>query len=170
MLNYNIRISGIKNGSHEFFFNIENSFFESFVNSEVRNAKINAHALLVKEANKLQLSLTIHGVICNLLCDLCANEIKMPVSNSLSILIQESNYNIENTDEILYVKPNQHEIDISHLIYEAIILSIPMKREHNEEYGNKCDQSVIELLDIYESKEKTQDPRWEKLTKVKDLI
>ena len=45
---------------------------------------------------------------------------------------------MEDTDEIIFVKEEDGHIDISQLIYETIILSIPSKIEHKlDENGNK---------------------------------
>ena len=40
MLAHTVRISGIKDGSHEDFFDINGKFFESFINSDVTNCEI----------------------------------------------------------------------------------------------------------------------------------
>ena len=171
MLVYTVRISGLKDGSHKDFFDINGKFFESFVNYDVTNCEIKVISVLMKDGNKLKLNLDLKGEIYNLLCDLCASEITIPVDNSISILIHENEEEIDNTDEIIYIKPNQHEIDVSQLIYEGIVLSIPSKIEHSGKGNNKCNNEMKVLLDKYaEKNEDRNDPRWEKLNKLKDLI
>ena len=171
MLAHTVRISGIKDGNHEDFFDINGEFFESFVNSDVTNCEIKIVSVLIKEGNKLELTLSLKGEINNLLCDLCATEITIPVDNSISVLLHENEEEIDNTDEIIYIKPNQHEIDVSQLIYEGIVLSIPSKIEHSGKGNNKCDNEMKVLLDKYAEKtEGRNDPKWDKLNKLKDLI
>lgn len=171
MLDYKVRILGVKDGSHEDFFDINGEFFESFVNSDVTNCKIKVVSMLIKDRNKLKLNLGFKGKIYNLLCDLCASEATIPVNNSISVLLHENDEEIDNTDEIIYIKPNQHEIDVSQLIYEGIILSIPSKIEHRGKGNDKCDNEMKVLLDKYAEKTKDRnDPRWDKLNKLKDLI
>lgn len=170
MLNCSVRISGIKDGTHEYFFNIDNQFFEAFVNSEVTDSKIKVSAILLKDLKKLKLSLKISGNISNLICDLCASKISIPVSNTLSVLIEETDLNQEDTDEVIYVSPSQHTIDISQLIYECIIFSIPIKREHSGGKNDKCDKNMKILIDQYTKQKKISDPQWSELNKLKDLI
>ena len=171
MLAHTVRISGIKDGNHEDFFDINGEFFESFVNSDVTNCEIKIISVLMKDGNKLKLNLGLKGKIYNLLCDLCASEITISVDNSISVLLHENEEGIDNTDEIIYIKPNQHEIDVSQLIYEGIVLSIPSKIEHRGKGNNKCDNEMKVLLDKYAEKtEDRNDPRWDKLNKLKDLI
>tara|TARA_B100001142_G_C14079102_1_gene556680 strand:- start:115 stop:627 length:513 start_codon:yes stop_codon:yes gene_type:complete len=170
MLNYNIRILGVKDGNHEYFFNIDSEFFESFIDSEVTNSEIKVCATLFKDGNKLKLSLKFSGEIHNFFCDLCANQIVVSIENSISVLLQESELELEDTDEIVYIQPNQHELDISQLIYEGIIFSIPSKREHSGKEEDICDKEMIALLNKYTEKEEKNDPRWDELNKLKDLI
>ena len=79
MLAYTVRISGVKDGSHEDFFDINGKFFESFVNADITNCKIKVISVLMKYGNKLKLNLGLKGEIYNLFCDLCASEITVPV-------------------------------------------------------------------------------------------
>ena len=168
MLEYNIRISGNKNGKHDYFFNVDEKFFERFVGHDITKAQIEIIATLWKNNDKLKLSLNINGFIYGLLCDLCASEIDVKISNSLSVLLQFSQEKIEDTDEIMYVQTNQNKIDISHLIYEGVILSIPTTIKHLNE--SECNKETILLLKKYSEKDKRTDPRWEQLNKLKDII
>ena len=171
MLAHTVRISGIKDENHEDFFDINGEFFESFVNSDVINCEIKVVSVLIKDGNKLKLNLGLKGKIYNLLCDLCASEMTISVDNSISVLLHENEEEIDDTDEIIYIKPNQHEIDVSQLIYEGIVLSIPSKIEHRRKGNDKCDNEMKVLLDKYAEKtEDRNDPRWDKLNKLKDLI
>jgi uncharacterized metal-binding protein YceD (DUF177 family) len=171
MLVYTVRISGVKDGSHEDYFDINGKFFESFVNADITNCKIKVISILIKDGNKLKLNLSFKGEIYNLLCDFCASEMSISVDNSISVLLHESEEKMDDTDKIIYIKPNQHKIDISQLIYEGIVLSIPSKKEHLGEENDKCDNEMKVLLDKYAKKNKEKnDPRWDKLNKLKDLI
>ena len=171
MLGYTVRISGIKDKSHKSFFDINGEFFESFVNSDVTNCNIKVVSVLKKDGNKLKLNLIFKGEIHNLLCDLCASQVTISVNNNISVLIHKSEQQMNDTDDIIYINPNQHEINISQLIYEGIILSIPSKKEHKGSENDKCDNEMKVLLNKYAKNNKQRnDPRWDKLNKLKDLI
>ena len=171
MLEYNIRISGIKDGNHEYLFELDNKFFDTFNSSEITNADIKVTSILNKDGHRLKINLQIDGIIKSILCDLCASEMDIKISNSFSVLLKETEEYLEDTDEIIYIKSMQNEVDISHLIFEGIELSIPSKREHSDEKDDKCDKDMMALLDKYgEKKETKNDPRWDGLNKLKDLI
>ena len=59
MLVYTVRISGIKDGSHEDYFDINGKFFESFVNYDITNCEIKVISMLIKDGNKLKLNLCL---------------------------------------------------------------------------------------------------------------
>ena len=170
MLNYNIRVSGIKDGNHEHIFNIDDKFFESFVGSDVTNSIIKVNCNLYKDGNKLKLSLKITGNILNFNCDLCASPINLPIKNSINVILEKTDREVEDTDEILYIQTNQSHLNVSHLIYECIILSIPSKIEHSGAENDRCNKEMILLLDKYANKERKNDPRWDNLKKIKDII
>ena len=71
---------------------------------------------------------------------------------------------------MIYVLPNQQQLQINQLIFEMINLSIPSKRTHNksEQEEGKCDKEMLELIEKYATKIKQEvDPRWEVLDKLK---
>ena len=85
-------------------------------------------------------------------------------------MIKESEKETESTDEVIYVLPNQYQLQINQLIFEMINLSIPSKRTHNksEQEEGKCDKEMLELMEKYATKTKQEiDPRWEVLNRLK---
>ena len=170
MLNYNIRISGIKDGNHEQIFNIDDKFFESFVGSDITNSTIKVNCNLYKDGNNLKLSLETKGNILNFNCDLCANPIILPIKNSINVVLERTDREVEDSDEILYIQTNQSHLNVSHLIYESIVLSIPSKIEHSGAENDRCNKEMILLLDKYANNKRKNDPRWDNLKRIKDII
>ena len=74
----------------------------------------------------------------------------------------------EETDDVAVVDPDSHDFDVSTLIYEYIILAIPMHRVHPE---GQCNPEVIALLSKEETPDETEeetiDPRWAALKNIK---
>ena len=175
MKGYYIHISGLKEGQHEYYFKIDSQFFEEFEGSEIKDCSLEVFAILTQELNKLSLSLQINGTIFNLLCDICNSKMKINISNLCSFLLKGEDLKINNWDEgeedIIYIMPEQQKINISKLIYESIILSIPTKKTHGSElFNEKCDGNMISLINKYSEKKSIKDPRWKDLDKLKDLI
>ena len=170
MNEYRIRIRGIKEGIHSFTFEIKDSFFKAFSQSEVRCANIIATVLLEKENNKLELSIELNGKVNHLLCDICAEDISVDISSITKMIIKETSENLESTDEVIYVNSNENELSIDHLLFELITLSLPNKRQHpeNEDGTTNCNIEMINLIDKYNNvEEKSSDHRWDALKDLK---
>ena len=88
MNKYQIIIGGIEEGIHSFTFDIKDSFFKAFSQSEVRCANIIATVLLEKENNKLELSIELNGKVNHLLCDICAEDISVDISSITKMIIK----------------------------------------------------------------------------------
>ena len=165
-----IRIAGLNDGEHRQAFEIKDKFFKAYEDSEVKAGKFIVNTLVVLRGLDRKLTINIEGTITNLLCDYCAKRLGWAISTTLNFVIKESENETESTDEIIYILPNQHQLDINQLIFEMINLSIPNKRTHNksEQQNGKCDKKMLQLIEEYATKTNNEtDPRWEVLNKLK---
>ena len=165
-----IRIAGLKEGEHRQAFEIKDKFFQAYEQSEVKTGSFIVNTLVVLRGLDRKLTINIEGTITNLLCDYCAQKLEWPISITSNFVIKESEKETESTDEVIYVLPNQHQLQINQLIFEMINLSILSKRTHNksEQEEGKCDKEMLELMEKYATKTKQEiDPRWEVLNKLK---
>lgn len=169
MNDYRITVGGIEEGTHSFIFNIKDSFFKAFNKTEIRHANIIATVLLKKENNKLALSIELNGVVNNLLCDICAEDISLDISSITKMMIKETSENLESTDEIIYINKNENKLSLEHLLFELITLSVPNRRKHplNEDGTTNCSEEMISLIDKYNIGSKVSDPRWDTLKNLK---
>ncbi len=166
--NYDIAFSGLKNGKHEFKFEVEQSFFDLFeTEQEFTNAHINAKTTLEKHTTFLDFEINISGAV-NLICDITAEEFTHFISNSIKILVKFGEEYDDSHEEVITIPLNDSAFNISQIIYEATMLSIPMKK-----ISPNVTHEDIELLEqfspkIEENDEHEVDPRWEALKKLKD--
>ena len=83
--NYDVAFTGLKNGKHEFKFEVEQSFFDLFeTEQEFTNAHINVDVALEKHTTFLDLEVAISGKV-DLICDITAEEFSHPINNSIKI-------------------------------------------------------------------------------------
>ena len=165
-----IRIAGLSDGEHRQAFDIKDKFFKAYEDSEVKAGAFIVNTLVVLSGSDRKLTINIEGTITNLLCAYCAERLEWAISTTLNFVIKESENETESTDEIIYVLPNQHQLDINQLIFEMINLSIPNKRTHNksEQKNGKCDKKMLQLIEEYATKTNNEtDQRWEVLNKLK---
>ena len=165
-----IQFIGLKQGKHQFEFEINKAFFDKFEFDEFNDVNVKVNVVLEKKSTMLELNFKHKGTV-NVPCDLTNEDFDLPVKGKLNLIVKFGDeYNDEN-EEILVVPHGEYQIDVSQYIYEMIVLSVPSKRVHpgvkdgtlNPEILNKLE----ELAPKEEHKEETNtDPRWDELKKL----
>ncbi|MCD4746903.1 MAG: DUF177 domain-containing protein [Bacteroidales bacterium] len=162
-----IPFKGLSIGIHQFRFDINNKFFESIEYSEIKKGKIDIELLFEKQENMLILNFSINGYV-NVNCDRCLEDFEYPVSGKEQLIVKFGNKRYEENNEILIIPESEHQIEISHLIYEYISLLLPIKRIHpNDDNGiSRCKGEVIRKIEELSNKKNNIDPRWDVLKKL----
>ncbi len=154
---YNIQFVGLKQGTHFYEFNVDNSFFEEFDCLDYDKAMFKVDLEFIKQSTMMRLNFNFAGTIL-VPCDRCLNEVEIPVEGEGNLVIKFGQSKFEETDEILVLPENEFEINIASYIYEYISVHIPRKRVHTE---SECDADVLKKLNKLEEKKETEiDPRW----------
>ena len=104
-------------------------------------------------------------------CDVCLSEYPSKVDITERQIVKFGAEE-DDTEEILILNKNEHEIDVSTLIYEYVNLAVPYI-SRCEDAGNTqwCDKEMIEKLNKLSSNEEendSADPRWDALKKIKN--
>lgn len=162
-----IPVTGLKPGSHQFDFIIDDSFFEHFEYSEIRNGHVDLHVAIEKEVNLLVFHFTFKGNV-RVPCDRCYEPFDLPIEGNERLILKFGNDTHEESEEIQVVPVGENHFDISPLIYEYIHLSVPVRRVHpnNENGESTCDAETISRLEGL-SATSGPDPRWEALGRLK---
>jgi len=168
---FKIPFIGLKQGSHLFEFDIDNTFFENFGFDEYLESNISVDVDFLKKPTLFELTFTIKGSV-KVICDISLEPYNQEIESTYSLIVKfGEEYNDEN-DEILIIPHEAYEVDLSQFIYEFIVLSVPNKRIHPKVIDGSLDSETIKRLKDLEIKEEatatdTVDPRWDKL---KDLL
>ena len=165
---FEIQFSALKLGSHQFNFDIEDSFFTLFDYSEIEKANISTSITLVKKATLLQLDFTITGHL-TLACDRCTEDYQQEINQHFELIVKFSDI-VESleSDEILILSSNEHTLSLARYIYEFTHLSLPSKRTHQS--LDECNPEMLEHIEqmgLTEDIDETIDPRWENLKQLK---
>lgn len=169
-----IPFAGLKQGKHQFDFDIDNTFFSYFDFDEFNEVNVRVDLILEKQSTMLELHFGHSGTV-NVPCDLSNENFDLPINGKLDIVVKfGEEYNDEN-DEILILPHGEYQVDVSQYIYEMIVLSVPTKRVHPGIVDGTMDTEVLERLealspsganeDVIEEENET-DPRWDELKKL----
>ncbi|MCL1675262.1 YceD family protein [Elizabethkingia meningoseptica] len=171
--NYNIAFTGLKNGKHDFIFDVKQEFFNLFeIEQEFDKASLQVNVLLDKHSTFLEFEIKVEGTV-QLICDISNEEFNHSISNEIKVLVKFGEEYDDSNEEVIVIPQNEYEFNIAQLIFEAVVLAIPMKK-----LSPNLSESDLEALDQYSPKEieaekenddqNDIDPRWAALNKLKD--
>lgn len=156
---------GLKEGKHEFEFEINKTFFKEFEYSIIESGDFNISLIFNKKKNMFELDFNIKGII-HTDCYRCGDPIDIEVESENSLIVKFSDLSNDLTDDILYISNEAYELDLTDIIYELTNLLMPKKPVHQD--IEDCNQEAIETLNKYsEIKKEEIDPRWDALSKLK---
>jgi uncharacterized metal-binding protein YceD (DUF177 family) len=162
---------GLKLGKHQFEYQINKAFFESFDYDEFESADIKVSVVFDKKNTMLELNFKHKGTI-HVPCDLTNEMFDFPIKGKLKVIVQFGEEYNDDNDELLILPHGEHEINIAQIIYEMIALSIPFRKVHPGVKDGTLDSEALRKLnelrveEIKEENKNTEDnidPRWDKL-------
>lgn len=166
---YNIPFVGMKHNLHKFEYFIDGTFFSNFEESSIDNCKIDVKLDFDKKESFFLLNFYIDGFV-KLPCDRCSEDFDQEIFGDFEVAVKFGDGSeIENLDEdVVYIAKSDDFINVAKLIYDFIVLSIPLRCVHpNDKDGNStCNKDVLAKLSKNENTE--VDPRWAALEKLKN--
>ncbi len=170
---YNIEFKGLKEGLHEFEFKTDDSFFVNFEESLVNKGDVLTKVTLEKRSAFIKLHLKIKGWL-ELTCDRCLENYEQKIKNQAELFVKFGEKEFEEGENVIWVSPDEHAVNLAQILYEYISLSIPLRHIHPKDKNGKrgCNKEMLEKLKIYKQpksdEEAEPDPRWEALKKMKN--
>jgi uncharacterized metal-binding protein YceD (DUF177 family) len=164
---YKIPIVGLKVGTYEYDYKLDNLFFDEFVELEGTVGEINAHIVIIKSESLLSFKISLKGEI-ECVCDRCLDTFNMPFEAKTDYFIKFGGEKDELAENLIVVPDNEDFVDLKDLFYELYFLNIPLQTVHPEKDGEStCNMNMLEKLDDYSVDPVTEiDPRWEELKKL----
>jgi len=162
---YSIPFKGLKEGKHDFDFHIGNTFFELFENSLVDEADIRVRITLDKRNTFMSLELSLKGTV-SLVCDRCLEPFDQPIRHKAVLFVKFGEENSGESDEVIWLHPEDHQMNVSQIIYEFICLSIPLKHVHpsGKDGNNLCNPEMLRKIAEYSvHPAPEEDSRWDQL-------
>jgi uncharacterized protein len=165
---FTIPMSGMKEGYHNYDFEINKEFFEQFEESEIKEGTFLATVEAEKRSSHIDMTIRIKGEV-SISCDRCLGVFQHPVDCVNRLLVKFGNIYEESDPEIIIFPADEQELDLKQYFYEYILLALPIQRVHPEESsGNStCDPEMLKKLeDHLVNKDSRTDPRWDELKKL----
>lgn len=171
LLEYNLPIKGLKDGIHQYRFDVNKKFFDQYEQSTVKNGKFDVQLEVDKRPSMIMLNFESIGEI-NVNCDRCLNEISIPVEANDEVLIKFSEE--ENmSEEIRILSPEESVLNVADMIFEMIHLNLPLINRKDCEADNykDCNPKVLKVLEGYEVEDAEEENKgndiWNELKNIK---
>lgn len=179
---YSIPFKELSVGSHDFKWTYDSSLFADYPESEIHEGEGEIDVKLQKHEDLLELSIIIEGNV-EVICDRCLDTFTMPVYYDADVLVKFAEEATEDDEDIIWLEPNEVDLDLKQYIYESISLSLPYQRVHPDMAD--CNPEMIDKFRIvsgeefdlmYADKDKTEqnsetNKNWlSSLTKIKEKL
>ncbi len=167
---FNIDIFRLSNSTHDYQFEIGNSFFEAQSGSFVNEGQGLVNVVLEKNDNFMKAGFILNITV-KLECDRSLEVFDFKIEKEESLIFKYGEEETELDDNIVIIHWDRQRINLAQYIYEFISVAIPMKKLHprfeqNEE--GEGDELIYSSEDKGNSeKDDSIDPRWQKLKKLK---
>lgn len=167
---FKIDLKKQKDEVRTFDFDLDNLFFSALDGSEVKQGALHASVSIRKMTGFYELLFHAEGTV-TVTCDRCLDDMSQPIETDNRLVVKlGAAYSEE--DDVITVSEDEGILDVSWLIYEFIVLAIPIKHVHAPGKCNPAMSQVLEELSADRSSDEesslTVDPRWSALLKLKD--
>ena len=151
-------------------FDLEDSFFDALDDSELEHGALHVSVSIRRATGFFELLFHTEGTV-TVTCDRCLDEMFQPIEADNRLIVKLGAVSSEE-DDIITVSEDEGILDLSWIIYEFIVLAIPIKHVHAPGKCNPAMSQVLEELSADRSSDEVSDqpidPRWSALEKLKN--
>ena len=148
---------------------VDDRFFDALDGSEVRQGTLHVSVSIRKMTGFFELLFHTEGTV-TVTCDRCLDDLSQPIEADNRLVVKLGAVNSEE-DDVITVSEDEGILDTSWLIYEFVVLAIPIKHVHAPGKCNPAMSQVLEELSADRSSDEASDqpidPRWSALEKLK---
>lgn len=175
---FTINYASLADGEHLFDYQVDNKFLKHFESALVQEGNIEVHLSMLKFMDSLELNFQINGSVL-VPCDVCIEEFDLQIVGHECIAVKiVSEIPLNNNEyNIIYLEESSSSVNIAEMLYELIMLSIPMKKVHPIDKNGQatCETSILQYLNKKEEtiaaetaeNENNISPVWDELKKLK---
>jgi DUF177 domain-containing protein len=168
---FTISIEGLKDGMHQFDFQIDKEFFKHFEQSPIQDGSFDLTLYFDKRPDLLVFTFDFKGSF-STNCDRCLEAINLPLKGNQQLIVKYAESPSEEA-EVIYIERGTQQLNVAKYAYEFICLTIPMIKVYDcdAEENPPCNQDVLDQLysnnGVDNKKEETKNPVWDALKNLK---
>ena len=148
---------------------LDDQFFLLLEGAQLQHGSVHVSGTIRKSVGFFELLLHGEGTV-EVACDRCLDPMDQPIEADLRLIVKLGTEYTED-DEVITVDEQKPVLDTAWLIYESIVLAVPIRHVHQPGDCNVSMSEKLEQLSAARSSgadaEDAIDPRWSALLKVK---
>lgn len=157
-------------GTYKIFFEIDDDFFVSFDYDEIKNHKLQVNIDYEIKSSLILAKMKIFGFV-EIQCDICGEFYHQEIENEIELIFKmvDDVPSEDSFDEVIYFSSEDETIDLKKIIFDYIVLSIPLKKEHPRDKNGRrtCNTGITKYLksDLNQNNNFENLDNWEKIKK-----
>ena len=167
---FKINLKSLTNEETTLDFDLDDQFFDALDGSEVKQGALHVSVSIRKATGFFELQFHTEGTV-TVTCDRCLDDMEQPIEADNRLVVKLGAVYSEE-DDVITLPEDEGILDTSWLIYEFVVLAIPIKHVHAPGKCNPAMSQVLEELSADRSSDEESDqpadPRWSALLKLKD--
>ena len=163
---YKLNLRTLTAGDHEYSWLLDDRYFQSIDANGITGGRVEVHLDLRRTGDVFSLAFGYDGVV-ETTCDRCLDPLEIEVATDRELVVKFGQEYLEESDEILVVAEQDGVLDLEWLMYEDIVLSLPVQRLHED---GQCDDAMLQIIHRVEPTELVEGSEGESITRDEDGI
>ena len=185
---FKLPLKGMPLGTQEFEYELTTEFFKDMESSDVKKGDVKVVLKVNNKGDIFHLDFTLNGVIF-IPCDRCLDDMEHIVDTTYHLTVKYGDKYSDEKDDLLVIPQSEACLNVSYIIYDTVMLTIPLKHVHPAGMCNKAMSAKLrkltarnfddndelieggfddELEEDIDNSDSFIDPRWEALKNLND--
>lgn len=143
-----ISLPALGEGHHELELKVDTGFFTSRGNTEVSEADVAVYVDIDVRHEVYMIGITCQGNIF-IPCDRCLEPMPIDIDEDYDVTVRYGE-EYEETDDTIIIPEDEVEFDLSSIVADTILLSIPLRHVHPE---GECNAEMVKIMQNHSAEE-----------------
>ena len=139
---FEVPLASLSDGHYEQDFHLDTQFFKNMENPDVIDSDVNVHLDLIKKNGMYDCTFICKGLI-HIPCDRCLDPLDHEVDTTYHITVRYGETYSDDSDDVLVIPESDPFLNVAYLLYDTVLLTIPMRHVHPM---GKCNRAMASVL------------------------
>lgn len=139
---FKLQLKGMPEGLNEYSYHLGKDFFVNMENEDIHDADINVTLKATRRGDSYDLAFHFAGTL-TLICTRCLDDLIYPIDTDYHVTVEYGDEYRDESDDLLIIPDSDPTLNVAFMIYDTIVLAIPMKHVHPQ---GKCNRQMSALL------------------------